>query len=390
MSLAANLKPLFLLDPEIAFLNHGSFGACPRPVFEAYQRWQRELERQPVEFLSRRATALLAEARAALARHLNVAAAELVYFPNPTTALNMVARSLRLAPGDEVLGTDHEYGAMDRTWSFVCGKAGAAYIRQPIALPVTTHEEFVETLWAAVTPRTRVVFLSHITSPTALAFPVAEICRRARAAGILSIVDGAHAPGQVALDLSEIGADVYSGACHKWLCAPKGSAFLHVRAELHEQLDPLVVSWGWGNDHFEARPGLGESRFVSRHQWQGTRDIAAFLATPDAINFQAEHDWPSIRLACRELLSETRNRVEAVTGLPSLCPDRPEWFTQMAAMRLPDGIDGERLKRRLWDEFRVEVPVMQWNGQNLLRLSIQAYNTVEDADRLIDALRRCL
>jgi isopenicillin-N epimerase len=359
-------------------------------VFEAYQRWQRELERQPVDFLSRRATPLLAEARAALGGHLNVAAADLVYFPNPTTALNMVARSLRLEPGDEVLGTDHEYGAMDRTWSFVCAKAGARYLRQSIALPVGAPADVVEGFWRAVTPRTRVVFLSHITSPTALALPVAEICRRARAAGILSIVDGAHAPGQIPLDLAAVGADVYSGACHKWLCAPKGSAFLHARPEVQDRLQPLVVSWGWGDERFPARPGLGESPFISRQQWQGTRDIAAFLATPAAIEFQAAHDWPAIRTACRRLLSETRARIEALTSLPSICPDRPEWFSQMAAIRLPDAVDVGQMNERLRNEFRIEVPIMQWNGEKLLRLSIQAYNTAADADRLLDALKRCL
>ena len=206
----------FLLDPEIVFLNHGSFGACARPVFEVYQSWQRRLERQPVEFLGRQAGALMAQARGALADYLNCEADEIVYFPNPTTAINMVARNLALSPGDEILTTDHEYGAMDRTWRYVCQKVGARYVQQPIPLPVTTHEEFVETFWQGVTPRTKVIFLSHITSPTALIFPIDEICRRARAAEILCIVDGAHAPGQIPVDLHSIGADLYVGACHKW------------------------------------------------------------------------------------------------------------------------------------------------------------------------------
>lgn len=387
---ARDLRHLFLLDPGIVFLNHGSFGACPRPVFEEYQRWQREMERQPVEFLSRRSRPLLREARRALADHLGAAAEDVIYFPNPTAAINMVARSLRLGPGDEVLATDHEYGAMDRTWTLLCKKAGARYVRHPVPLPVTTHEALVEGLWSAVTPRTRVVFLSHITSPTALGLPVAEICRRARAAGILSIVDGAHAPGQIDLDLPALGADVYVGACHKWLCAPKGSAFLHARREIQPRLEPLVVSWGWGDETIPPRPGMGETLFVSHHEWQGTRDIAAFLATPAAIRFQAEHDWPSVRRACRALAAETRKRIEALTGLEPLCPDSPEWFVQLVAARLPAGIDADALKARLWDEFRVEVPVTNWNGTRLIRVSFQGYNTEEDADRFVDALARCL
>ena len=195
--LPPQVKRQFLLEPQIIFLNHGSFGACPRPVFEVYQNWQLELERQPVAFLGRWAIGLLAEARAKLGAYLGCAAENLVYFPNPTSALNMVARSLALQPGDEILATDHEYGAMDRTWRFTCKKNGARYIRQPLPLPVGTQDEFVERFWQGVTPQTKVIFISHITSPTALIFPVAAICRRAREAGILTIVDGAHAPGQI-------------------------------------------------------------------------------------------------------------------------------------------------------------------------------------------------
>ena len=377
------LKSRFLLDPDVIFLNHGSFGACPKPVFEAYQKWQRELERQPVEFLNRRAIGLLAEARARLAAYLGVATDEVVYFPNPTTALNMVARSLDLSPGDEILTTDHEYGAMDRTWRFVCRKTGARYVQQPIPLPVTSHTDFVETFWAGVTERTRVVFISHITSPTALAFPVQEICRRARDAGLLSIVDGAHAPGQIPLNLATLGADVYAAACHKWLCAPKGSAFLYVRPEVQGMLEPLVVSWGWESE----RPS--DSQFVDHHEWQGTRDLAAFLSVPAAIEFQAQHDWEVVRQHCQTLVQETRWRLNTLTGLDSICPNDQGWFIQMVAIRLPDG-DLERIQRRLYNEFRIEVPVLRWNEEPLLRISFQAYNSQADADALVEALAQLL
>jgi isopenicillin-N epimerase len=199
----------------VVFLNHGSFGACPRAVFDVYQEWQRELERQPVEFLGRRARGLLQAARGALGAYVGADPDDLVYVPNSTFALNVVARSLDLAPGDEVLGTDHEYGAMERAWRFVCEPRGARYVRQPVPLPCATPEEVVEAVWAGVTPRTRVLFVSHITSPTALTFPVAPLLRRAREAGILSVVDGAHAPGQVPLDLRAMDADFYVANCHK-------------------------------------------------------------------------------------------------------------------------------------------------------------------------------
>ena len=267
----SEIKDAFLLDPKITFLNHGSFGACPRPVFEAYQAWQYILERQPVAFLGRRAGEFLAEARRSLANYLNVAADDLVYFPNPTTAINMVARSLALEPGDEILTTDHEYGAMDRTWNYVCQRRGAHYIHQPIPLPVLDQDQFVEQFWSGVTGKTRVIFISHITSPTGLIFPVEAICARARQAGILCIVDGAHAPGQIPLDLKAIGADIYTGACHKWLLAPKGAAFLYATRESQQWLDPLVVSWGYESEY------PSESQYIDYHEWQGTRDLSAYL-----------------------------------------------------------------------------------------------------------------
>ncbi|MFZ5916882.1 MAG: aminotransferase class V-fold PLP-dependent enzyme [Chloroflexota bacterium] len=376
------MRAQFLLDPAVIYLNHGSFGACPRPVFEVYQRWQLELERQPVAFLGRRANELLAGARAALAIYLGIQADDVVYFPNPTTALNVVIRSLDLRPGDEILTTDHEYGALDRTWRFVCRKTGARYVQRAVPLPVTDHADFVEHFWAGVTGRTRLIFISHITSPTALIFPVQELCRRARQAGLLSIVDGAHAPGHVPLNLSQLGADIYAGACHKWLCAPKGAAFLYVRREVQSLLEPLVVSWGWESE----RPGA--SQFIDHHEWQGTRDLAAFLTAPAAIDFQAQHDWPAVRRRCQALVLETRRRLNALTGLEPICPDS-EWLGQMFAARLPD-VDLEQLKARLYDAFHIEAPLLRWQGQPLIRVSFQAYNSQADADALLAALGRLL
>lgn len=380
----------FLLDPTVHFLNHGSFGACPRPVFEEYQRWQVELERQPVAFLGRRVNDLLAESRAALAAYLGSAADDLIYFPNPTTAINMIARNLaradcpvRLRPGDEILTTDHEYGAMDRTWRYICEQTAARYVQQPIPLPVTTHAEFIERFWAGVTERTRIIFISHITSPTALIFPVAEICRRARAANILTILDGAHAPGQIPLNLAEVGADICTGACHKWLCAPKGAAFLYARPQVQPWLEPLVISWGWETEQ------PGSSRFVDWHEWQGTRDVAAFLSVPAAIRFQHDHDWPAVRAGCHALATETRARLQALTGLPRICPDTTDWFAQLFAARLPE-CDLAQLKTRLYDEHRIEVPLVRWNDQPLIRVSFQAYNDRADADALIAALAQLL
>jgi isopenicillin-N epimerase len=352
-------------------------------VFETYQAWQLELERQPVEFLGRRFNDLMRAAREPLAAFVGADPDDLVYVPNATTGLNIVARSLALRPGDEVLSTDHEYGALDRTWRFICGKRGAHYIRQSVPIPVESAEQVVEAIWAGVTPRTRVLFMSHITSPTAIIFPVVELARRAREVGILTVIDGAHAPGQIPLNLAELGADFYSGNCHKWMCAPKGSAFLYARREVQPLVEPLVVSWGWEAE----KPG--PSRFIDEQEWQGTRDIAACLSVPAAIQFMAEHDWPRVQHDCHELVRYARRHVGGLTGLPPITPDSPEWFAQMAALPLPP-CDLDALKNRLYDEFAIEIPTVDWSGRHFVRISIQGYNTRADVDTLVNALAALL
>jgi isopenicillin-N epimerase len=383
-----SLRDEFLLDPDVVFLNHGSFGATPRPVFAAYQAWQRRLEWQPVQFLGTDIGEYLAEARQALGRYLNVAAADdLVYVPNATFGVNVVARSLRLGPYDEVLATDHEYGACENAWLFMSRERGFSYVRQPIPLPLASPAEVVEQYWAGVTPRTKVIFLSHITSPTAVRFPVESICQRARAAGILTVIDGAHAPGQLPLDLQAVGADFYTGNCHKWLCAPKGAGFLHARPEVQGLIEPLIVGWGWG----EGRSLTFGSDFLDYVQYPGTNDYAAYLAVPAAIEFHARHDWEAVRARCRALLEEAIGRVNGLTGLPSPYPEAVgDAYSQMAIAALPPIADLPAFKKKLYEEFRVEVPLVQWNGQQFIRLSIQGYNTREDVDVLLVALERML
>ncbi len=376
----------FLLRDDMTFLNHGSFGACPRPVFETYQRWQRMLEAQPVEFLGRRLPELLAEAHAPLAAYVGAQADDLVFVPNATHGMNIVAHALPLAPGDEVLGTDHEYGAVERTWRFICEQRGARYHAQPVPLPVTSAEDVVEQIWAGVTDRTRVLVVSHITSPTALTFPIAELCRRAAERGIITVVDGAHAPGHIELSLDTLGADFYTGNCHKWLCAPKGSGFLYARRDRQPLLQPLVVSWGWQ----AIKPG--PSPFQDYFGWTGTADPSAYLSVPSAIEYQAQHDWPQVRIASHELVAQARRRIADLTGLPQISPDSDAWFGQMCAAPLPatEHVTAEAFQRELWETHRIEVPIVEWEGQRFVRVSIQAYNSPRDVDRLIEALAATL
>jgi len=377
-----NLRKLFLLDPSVTFLNHGSFGATPKPVFDEYQRWQLELERQPVEFMGRRFTGLMAESRAALGKYLGTHADNLVYTQNVTVSLNIVARSLELGAGDEVLSSDHEYGAMDRTWRFLAKECGFTYINQSVSL--ASKEAFIDSFWSAVTPRTRVIFLSHITSPTALIFPVDEIIKRARAAGIITVIDGAHVAGQLPLDLDFLGADFYGGNLHKWLCAPKGAGFLFARPEMQGMLKPMVVSWGY-------EPEVpGSSAFVDLYEWGGTRDIAAFLTVPAAIEFQAKYKWDEVRAACHELAKDAQTRICEITSLAPLHSQTDNWFAQLTAAPLPANTDVAVLKSRLYDEYRIEIPVHAWRDKKLIRISIQGYNSKKDVNHLLSALAELL
>ncbi len=381
-----SLKNLFLLDPEVVFLNHGSFGATPRPVFEAYQAWQRRVETQPVSFLATELFDHLKHARQALAEVVGAHADDLAFVPNATFGVNVVAHSLNLDSGDEILTTDHEYGACDNIWEFISRQTGASYVHQPIPLPATSSDEIVEQVWNGVTSRTKVIFISHITSPTALHLPVETICRRAREAGILTVVDGAHAPGQIPVDLSAIQADFYTGNCHKWLSAPKGSAFLYADRDRQELIEPLVVSWGWG----ENASFTTGSRYLDNLQWWGTMDPSAFLSVPAAIQFQKEHNWPAVRRRCHTLVSQAVRRICDLTGLAPLYPHDRGFYHQMAIAPLPTIQDLPAFKERLYEDYRVEVPCVEWNGRQFIRVSVQGYNTQADIDRLLVALEHLI
>ena len=372
-----HLAEQYLLDPDVIFLNHGSFGAAPRPVFESYQHWQRELEANPVHFLGSRAPDLLAAAREKLGGFINACGDDLAFVPNVTYGLNVVARSLSLAEGDEILSTDHEYGAIDRAWRFHCEKSGARLVNQPITLPVIDRAQVIEQIWAGVNERTKVISLSHITSPSALILPVEEICRRAGGAGILTVVDGAHAPGQIDLDMREIGADFYCGNCHKWLSSARGAGFLFARPERQDLLEPLVVSHGWRSE------SPGPSPFLDHFTWTGTIDPAAYLSVPAAIDFWEQNDWPAVRSACHRLLKESEEAILALSGLPPVSP--ASMWAQMRLALLPGRVE---LYQRLWEEHRIVAPVGEKEGQPGIRISVQAYNSPAQLDTLVKALRK--
>lgn len=370
---AEELRQHFVIDPEIAFLNHGSFGACPKPVIADWRRWQDEMEHQPVAFCGRNQEPYLDTARAELADYLGAPADDITFVTNTTAAINIIARSMWLQPGEEILATDLEYGALDYTWEYLCNRAGASYIRMSISLPLTTPEAVVEQLFAGATNRTRAVFVSHITSATAITLPVELIIARAKELGILTIIDGAHVPGQLPLDLTALGADIFAGNCHKWLCTPKGSAFLYVHPDQQKWVESGIISWGW-------HP---ENTFVSRNQMQGTRDVSPFLAVPAGIRWQAEHDWDAVRDRCHTDLVRWVARLHEKLGTEPIYPD-DSWYAQLAVITLPNR-DWAGLKERLMDRG-IEIPVTQHGDRTFVRISMQGYVTERDLERLEAAL----
>jgi isopenicillin-N epimerase len=262
---------------------------------------------------------------------------------------------------------------------------GVHYVHRSISVPVCSEEDVVEQFWQGVTARTKVIYLSYITSPTAMLLPVEKICARAKAAGIFTVIDAAHAPGQVNVDLQRLDADVVFGNCHKWMLSPKGVAFLYVRHTLQHLIDPFIVSWG---SHATAETTTG-SRFVDILQWTGTKDPAAALSVPAAIDFMYEHHWGTVRQNSHRLLQDTLSRICDLTGLPALYPLDENWYAQMGVAPLPLS-NLKLLKQRLYEEYRVEVPLVEWNGRHLIRVSVQGYNDERDADILVESLRSLL
>lgn len=373
------MKSQFLLDPEITYLNHGSFGACPKPVFENYQQWQRQLEREPVQFITKKLGGYLKEAKTELAAFVGCAAEDFFFVPNPTMAVNTIMRSLDLKPGDEILTTNHEYGAMDQTWNFYCSKSGAKYIRQNISLPVVSKAQMIEEFWKGFSGKTKVIFLNHISSATALIFPVKEICEKARSLGLIVIIDGAHVPGHIDLDIANLDPDFYTGTLHKWMFAPKGSSFLYVRNSLQPSIDPLVVSWGYQSD------APGQSQFLDYHEHQGTRDISAFLTTGAAINFLKANDWKAKSRVCKKMILDHYESFCDLLGSKPICPVTSEFLGQMCSIPIQT-TDMAQLKELLYEKYRIEIPVMKIGHGIFLRISLSAYNTQHDLEVLRDAL----
>ncbi len=374
-----NLKQLFLLRDDITYLNFGSFGACPRPIFDKYQQYQLELEQEPVYFITGKGLQYLQQAREALGTYLHCDSDDLVYVTNPSYAVNAIAKSLALQRGDEILTTDLEYGACDKTWEYYCEKAGAVYIRQPVALPASSKEQFVTDFFEGLSARTKLIFISHITSTTALRLPVEEICAIANQKGIPCFIDGAHAPGQAPVNLQTLGADIYTGACHKWMMTPKGSSFLYVKKELQHTIDPLIVSWGYKASF------PSHSQFLDYHQMNGSRDYSAFLTIPAAIDFMEQYNWEVVSASCRKLVKDNAGEFLRLLNTAPLAPVHDDYILQMLSAEIKTS-QPEKLHDHLFEQYKIQIPVMRHGDKVYIRYSINAFNDQQDLDKLFSAI----
>jgi isopenicillin-N epimerase len=370
----------FGLSKDIVFLNHGSFGACPLVMMEEYRRWQDRLEEQPVLF-HRELPGLMRTAREALAEFVQCEAQDIVYVQNATWGVNVVAHALDLQPGDEILTNDHEYGACDRAWQVHQVRRGVNLVRVALEMPVPANTEIVERYRQGITARTRVLYVSHVTSPTAVRMPVEELCALAAEHGLISVVDGAHAPGHLPLDLSTLGADVYTANLHKWMCTPKGSAFLYVRRDLQPAMLPLVVSWGWESEQ------PGDSPFIDQHEYVGTRDPAAYLTVPFALRWMQELGWADVQRTARELRRYGLDLLCSIPGVREMRSGAEDADLMMGAVLLPPDTDVDRLKTWLYDEHRIEVVVHRWLNTPILRFSAHIHTKKGHLDVLGETLR---
>ena len=386
------LAALWPLDRAVAFLNHGSFGACPAEVLRHQAGLRDQMEAEPVRFLSRELDDRLDEARGPVARFLGADPADLGFVTNATSGVNAVLRSLALAPGDELLVTDHAYGACKNALDYVSSRLGARVVPVGVPFPVASPDVVVERVLAAVTPRTRLALLDHVTSPTALVLPIERLIAELSRRGVDVLVDGAHAPGMLPLDLSALGAAYYAGNCHKWLCAPKGSAFLWVRRDRRDAVRPLTISHG----ATAVRPE--RSRFHLEFDWTGTSDPTAWLTVPKAIEYVGSlvpGGWPEVMRRNRQRALEARRLVADAAGTALPCPD--EMVGSIASVLLPDGPPAQigwrrpdPIQGRLFDGWGIEVPVMSWPAppRRLLRVSAQLYNARDQYARLAEAVSK--
>jgi isopenicillin-N epimerase len=387
------MKEHWLLDPAITYLNHGSFGATPRAVLAKQSELRAQMESEPVRFMVRELEPLLDEARQVLATFVGAEPAAIAFVANATAGVNAVLRSLDLDKHDQLLVSSHEYNASRNTLEYVAGLAGAKVVPVDIPFPIQSSDEVSDRIMERVTDRTRLLLIDHVTSQTGLIFPIARVIDALKQRGIDTLVDGAHAPGMFPLDLDALGAAYYTGNLHKWVCAPKGAAFLYVRANRRLGIRPVVISHGANSTRTD------RSRFHLEFDWPGTLDPTAWLCVPAALQFMnaaVDGGWPEVMRRNHELALRARDLLCDRLGIDKPAPD--DMLGSMAAVPLPDGkpyvptLFGEPLQDALFYERGIEVPIVPWPRQpkRVLRISAQLYNSIDDYAKLADALDELL
>ncbi len=388
----ADARSAMMLDPQVMNLNTGSFGPLPKVVFERVTQLRRRLAEEPMDFLLREMGGHLWHARESLGSFLHTDPRRLIFTANVTTSINMIASSLPLPAPGEILLTDHEYGAMHWCWERAAQRQGLALRTFPLPILAREPQAIIDAACKAMTARTRLFFFSHVLSPTGLVLPAKELCAEARRRGILSVVDGAHAPAMVPLDLDAIAADFYGANCHKWMLAPTGAGFLHIGRGNEDRLQPLQVSWGYRPDRakLDDRDEVGSTPRIRFHEFEGTRDICPWLAMPAAIEFQQALGYDTIRAHNERLVRHVHARFAGIRVLSLATPTHPELHGFLTAYRLPANADGPTWRQAIWERFRIEVPIVERPEGLLIRISTHFYNTVEEIDRLAAAVESLL
>ncbi|MEH2149301.1 aminotransferase class V-fold PLP-dependent enzyme [Nostoc sp.] len=385
-----SIRDLWSLDSTVTFLNHGSFGACPKQVLEFQQGLRSQIEQEPLRFFGREWEPLLDDARSKLAAFVGADVQDLVFVPNATTGVNSVLRSLRFSPEDEILTTNHEYNACRNALDFIASRTGARVVVAKVPFPIDSPQQIVAAVIERVSAKTRLALLDHVTSQTGLIFPIQELAKELQQRGVDTLVDGAHAPGMISLDLREIGATYYTGNCHKWLCAPKGAAFLYVRRDKQSEIRPLTISHGTNS------PRTDKSRFQLEFDWTGTDDPTAYMSVPEAIAFMGSllpGGWKELRQQNHQLVLQGRQLLCEALEVQPLCPE--EMIGSMAVVPMPATLENRdfmSLHDELFDKFGIQVQVMPWpeKPRLLVRISAQIYNTLDQYEYLAKVLKGLL
>ena len=380
--LLKGLKSYFYLDPKITYFNHGSFGACPKFIFDKYIEIQKKLEQNPVYFLDESIDERILKSQIKLAKYIDCEHDDIVFFPNPTTAINEVIKSLNLKKNDEILSTNQEYGALDKAWDYISKKTGSKYIKIKIPNPLSNNDDIYDFFKTKINNRTKVLYLSHVTSATGLILPVKKIINLARKFGILSIIDGAHAPGHIDVSIKDLNPDIYTGTCHKWLLTPKGVSFLYVKKRIQKIIKPLIISWGYSNKEIK------RTKFQDEHLWQGTRNISSYLTINRALKYREIYKWDEVAELCKNRILKFGEEIQEEFDFNLFCSLSTKFLGQMLSFDIKLTADKINQIYSLLKKDKIIIPTFEWENKLIMRISINGYNSESEIKQLLSCLRK--